>query len=318
MVRTKAYLIFIALLAVTLATGCAAEMVDEASMQPVAYDMMAAEESMDSEGQRASSAVPDTGEMGIPAIERLIIRNASLDIVVLDTDAVVDQVSALVDEFGGYIVDSNRYQYQEGLRATVTLRIPVEKLDEVLDRIRDMATEIRSESISGQDVTEEYIDLESRLRHLESTEERLEAFLDEAEDTEAALAVYEQLQIVQADIEQVKGRMKYLEDSAAMSSVTVSITPDELAQPIEIGRWHPEGALRDAFESLIRVLQFLVEAFIYIVVLILPVVIAIAIPIVVVVLILRTLLKGRKKRKAKAAAAQVEMAVPAAPESDES
>ena len=186
MVRTKTYLILVALLSVALITGCAAKVAHEAPMEPIAYDMMEAEEAADFDGQRASSAVPDVGEMGVPAIERLIIRNASLDIVVSDTDEVVDQVGALVDEFGGYIVDSNRYQYQEGLRATVTLRIPVENLDEVLDRIRDMATEIRSESISGQDVTEEYVDLESRLRHLESTEERLEVFLDDAEDTEAS------------------------------------------------------------------------------------------------------------------------------------
>ena len=317
MVKRKICLMLVALLAVVLVTGCAAQMASEAPSAPVAYEMMEKEVAMDSEGQRASSAVPDVGEMGNSAIERLIIRNASLDIVVSDTDAVVDQVGALIDEFGGYVVDSNRYQYQEGLRATVTLRVPVENLDEVLDRIRDMATEVRSESISGQDVTEEFVDLESRLRHLESTEQRLEVFLDDAEDTEAALAVYEQLRYVQADIEQVKGRMKYLEDSAAMSSVTVSITPDELAQPIQVGSWHPQGALRDALQSLIRVLQFLVDAFIYIIVLILPVVVAIAIPIVIVVLILGALFKGRKKRKAKAAAAQAKMAVPT-PESDES
>jgi len=314
--KWKVYVVLVMLLALALVAGCAPKMAQEAPVEvsmPAAYEMAEVEKAVQLEGERVSSAVADIGDIGI---ERLIIRNASLDIVVSDTDEAVDEISAMVEEFGGYVVDSTRYQYQEGTQATVTLRIPVESLDEALSRIRDMATEVRHESISGQDVTEEYVDLESRLRHLESTEERLEEFLEDAEDTEAALAVYEQLRYVQADIEQVKGRMKYLEESAAMSSVTVSITPDELAQPIQVGRWHPEGTLRDALESLIRVLQFLVDAFIYIVVLILPVLVAIAIPIVIVVLILRALFRGRRKRKA-AAAVKAEMAVPATEEDAE-
>jgi hypothetical protein len=301
MKRRNLYLALAILLSLVLVVGCAAAPAQEPSMAPVAYDMMEMEAEKVEEygGERAASAVADIDNGSGTGIERLIIRNASLEIVVADTDDVVDEIGTLAGEFDGYIVDSNRYTYDEGSRATVTFRIPVESLDEVLDRIRTMATEVRSESISGQDVTEEYVDLESRLRHLESTEARLEEFLEDAEDTEAALAVYEQLQYVQADIEQVKGRMKYLEDSAAMSSVTVNITPDALAQPIEVGRWHPEGTLKDAFESLIEVMQFLVDAAIYIIVLILPVLVAISIPIVIVVLILRALFRGRKRRKAR-------------------
>ncbi len=250
------------------------------------------------EEERAPAA-PSFGAADYASIERLIVRNASLSLVVPGTEPALDEINDLVDELGGYIVESNMYQYQEGLQAHVTLRIPAESLDIALERIRDLATEVRSERISGQDVTEDYVDLQSRLRHLEATEARLLEFLEEADDTEAALAVYEQLREVEAEIEQVKGRMQYLEQSAAMATITLDITPDELAQPIQIGGWHPEGTLRNTFQSLIRVLQFLVDTAIVIVVLVIPVLVVIAVPLIGLFYLVRAIVRQRRARKMK-------------------
>jgi hypothetical protein len=245
-----------------------------------------------------ASTAPVSGVAEDVSIERLIIRNASLDVVVADTEAALDEINDLVDELGGYIVESNVYQYQEAKSASVRLRVPAESLDAALERIRGLATEVRSESVSGQDVTEEYVDLQSRLRSLEATEAKLLEFLDEAEDTEAALAVYEQLHQIQTEIEQVKGRKQYLEQSAAMATIFLDITPDELAQPIQVGGWHPEGTLRDAFQSLIRVMQFLVDALIVIVVLIVPTLAVIAAPFVGLFFLIRAIVRRRRARKA--------------------
>jgi hypothetical protein len=253
------------------------------------------------EEQMALPAEPGRAAADYAGIERLIIRNAWLDLVVPDTEAALDEVNELVDELGGYVVESNLNQYQEGLQAYVTLRVPAESLDDALERIRALATEVRGERISGQDVTEDYVDLQSRLRYLEATETRLLEFLEEAEDTEAALAVYENLQQIQADIEQVKGKIQFLEQSAAMATITLDITPDELAQPIQVGGWHPEGTLRNAFQTLIRVLQFLVDAAIVILVLIIPVLVVIAIPLVGLFFLIRTIVRRRRARKAKQA-----------------
>ena len=246
----------------------------------------------------ATAAAPSARAADYSGVERLIVRNARLDLVVPDTEATLDEINGLVDEMGGYVVESNVNQYQEGLRASVTLRVPAESLDAVLERIRGLATEVRGERISGQDVTEEYVDLQSRLRYLEATEARLLEFLEEAEDTEAALAVYEDLREIQADIEQVKGRMQYLEQSAAMATVILDIIPDELAQPIQVGGWHPEGTLRNAFQSLIRMLQFLVDAAIVIVVLVIPVLVVVAVPCVGLFYLVRAIVRRRRARKA--------------------
>jgi hypothetical protein len=234
-------------------------------------------------------------------IERLIIRNASLNLIVSDTATALDEINALAKELGGYIVESNLYQYQEGLQASVTLRVPADRLDDALDRVRALATEVRRENISGQDVTDQYVDLQSRLRYLEATEKRLLEFLEAAEDTEAAMTVYQQLQMIQADIEQVKGRIQYLEQSAAMATISIELTPDKLAQPIQVGGWHPEGTARDAVQALVRVLQFLVDALIVVVLLVLPVLLAIAIPLVGFALLVRAIVRRRRTRRPPAA-----------------
>ena len=284
---------------ILVVVGCAAAPMPEDIQvtRMVAVERETVGESTIAKDQSAPAA-PASGAANYAQVERLIIRNASLDLVAPNTETALDEINSLVDELDGYIVESNVYKYQEGLQAHVRLRVPAESLDDALERIRGLATEVRSESISGQDVTEEYVDLQSRLRYLEATEERLLEFLDDAEDTEAALAVYEQLQRIQADIEHTKGRMQYLEQSAAMATITLNITPDELAQPIQVGGWHPEGTLRDSFQSLIRMLQFLVDAAIVIVVLIIPVLAIIAVPFVGLFFLARAIVRRRRARKA--------------------
>jgi len=283
------------LLALTVAACGAA-----ASVPPseVAYELAESEPQATEGMVEEAPGEPTSRAADYATIERMIIRQASLSLVVPDTEAALDEISALVNEMDGYIVESNLNKYQEGLRASVTLRVPAERFDAVLQRIRDLATEVRHENVSGEDVTKDYVDLQSRLRYLEATEERLLEFLEAAEDTEAALAVYEDLREIQADIEQVKGQMQYLEQSAAMATIRLDITPDELAQPIQVGGWHPEGTLRNALQTLIRVLQFLVDAAIVIVVLVIPVLIVVAVPFVGLFFLVRAIVRKRRARKA--------------------
>ena len=281
----------IALLLVLAVAGCA-----QAAATPAPEQVYVEVERQAAVEQPVSEA-PGAGAADYAGIEHLIVRNASLSLVVPDTQAALDEINSLVDELEGYIVQSNVYQYQEGLQASVTFRIPADSLDQALTRVRDLASEVRNENVSGEDMTEEYVDLQSRLRHLQATEQRLLEFLEEAEDTEAALAVYDQLRQVQGEMEQVKGRMQYLEQSAAMATVSVEIIPDELAQPIQVGGWHPEGTLRNAIQSLIRVLQFLVNAAIVIVILIVPTVALIAAPFVGLFFLIRAIVRRRRARR---------------------
>jgi hypothetical protein len=219
----------------------------------------------------AHEATQDS-DLSLPSLEQhLIIRQADLQLVVEDTEAAQETVTTLVDELGGYTVTSEWITYDEGVRIDLTVRVPAEELDGVLARLRALALEVRRQIVTGEDVTEDYTDQQAQLRHLEATEARLLTFLDEAEDTEATLAVYSELRQVQREIEQIKGRIQYLEDASAMSSIRIELIPDELAQPISVAGWRPQGTLRNAAQALIRTFQFLVNALIWVVVFILPV-----------------------------------------------
>jgi len=203
---------------------------------------------------------------------KMIVYTAEMSLVVKDSDVAQEDITKMVEGIGGYVSNSSSYTYSGGLRRiTLTLRMPAEKFNETMSALRDMAMEVTQETIGSQDVTQEYVDLGSRLRALEAKADRLEELMEKAEDTEAVLAIYEQLSQTQIEIEQTKGRMQYLERSAAMATITVSLTPDALSQPIEVAGWRPGGVAKESFQALIKAFQWLINALIRIVILILPV-----------------------------------------------
>jgi hypothetical protein len=99
--------------------------------------------------------------------------------------------------------------------------------------------------------------------------------LTKAEDV---LRVYENLRQVRQEIEIIKGRMQYFEQSARLSAISVELLPDVVSQPLQIGRWQPQGTAKEALQSLISALQFLANATIWFVIFILPVLLLLSIP----------------------------------------
>ena len=216
--------------------------------------------------------------------DRVVIRSANLSIVVPEPSASVQEIANLASRMGGFVVSSNVFQtfFSEANvsadRASITIRVPAERLDEALEAIRAGATEIQSENISGQDVTQEFTDLESRLRNLVAAEEQLLEIMSSAQETEDVLRVFENLRQVSEEIEVIKGRIQYISESARLSAITVELIPDVAAQPLEIGGWRPEGTVKEAFTALIRALRFLGEAAIWSVICIVPVSLILGVP----------------------------------------
>jgi hypothetical protein len=216
--------------------------------------------------------------------ERLVIKNADLAIVVKDPEVRMKQISDLAVEMDGYVVSSNLYQSYYGPNsievpeATVAIRIPSERLDEALERIKEGASDIQYENVSGQDVTSQYVDLQSQLKAKQAAEKKLLEILDEAQRAEDVLAIYLQVQSVQTEIEVLKGQIKYYEESAALSAISVRLIAEEGTQTIEVGPWKPAGAVKDAIQDLIFFVQNFAEFLIRFVILILPSLILIGIP----------------------------------------
>ena len=214
--------------------------------------------------------------------ERLVIQNANLAIVVKDPKTRMQEISDLANEFGGFVVSSNLYQSftpagKEVPGANITIRVPVERLDEALERIKEGAIEIDSENRNGEDVTNIFVDLQSQLKAKQAAEQKLLEIMDQATRAEDVLAIYLQVQSVQTEIEVLKGQIKYYEESAALSAISVSLVAEESTQPIQVGPWRPEGAAKEAVEDLIRFVQNFAEFLIYLVIAILPALILVAI-----------------------------------------
>jgi predicted small lipoprotein YifL len=288
----KSALVLLGALLALFMAGCG-------SSEPMAFPevagSLAADEAAGFASSGASADVATATDPFVPTFtERLIIRDASLELVVQDTEAALLEINELVGELDGFVASSQMTKFDEGVRASLTLRVPAESFEIALAGLRGLAEEVRRQSTSGQDVTEEYTDLQAQLRHLEATEARLLTLMEEAEDTEATLAVYSELRQVQSEIERVKGRIQFLEQSSALSTINVELVPDQLAGPISVAGWRPVGTLRQALEMLIGALQFLVDVFIWVVVFVLPVaVLVFGLPILVIFLWVR---RSRKRQ----------------------
>ena len=229
--------------------------------------------------------------------QRLIIRNADMTIVATDTEAALAQIAQMAENGGGWVVSSNVYQSSETTKSGyVQIRVPSEGFQSVLDAIAGLAVRVESLSTSGQDVTEEYVDLSSQLANLEATAARVRAFLDDATRVEDALAVNAELSRLEGEIAVIKGRMQFLEQSSAFSSITVNVTPDELAQPIQVAGWQPSGVAKQAIETLVSALQALANLLIWFVIVALPILLLILIPFALIIWIIRRL--RRRERPA--------------------
>jgi hypothetical protein len=234
------------------------------------------------------------------AQERLVIQNADLAIVVKDPKARMQEISDLAKEFGGFVVSSNLYQSFTALgkevpEASIVIRVPSERLDEALERIKQGAVDIDYENRSGQDVTNIYVDLQSQLKAKQAAEEKLLEIMDQATRAEDVLAIYLQVQSVQTEIEVLKGQIKYYEESAALSAISVRLIAEEGTQAIEVGPWKPEGAAKDAIQDLIFFLQNFVDFLIRFVLYNLPALILIGIPLYLVFLGGRALFRRSRK-----------------------
>ena len=238
----------------------------------------------------------------VQAQDRLVIENADLAIVVKDPKVRMAEIAALANQMGGYVVSSNLYQSytsfgQEVPEATIVIRVPADKLDEALTQIKKDAVDVQTENRSGQDITNVYIDLQAQLKAKQAAEAKLLEIMDKATRAEDVLAVYLQVQQVQTEIEQLKGQIKYYDEAVATSSISVRLIAEASTQPIQIGPWTPQGAVKEAIQNLILFFQNFVDFLINFVLYVLPALILIAIPLFLVYLVGRAAYRRFRKSK---------------------
>lgn len=250
-----------------------------------------------------SEAVDDVSSTNSASSERLVIKNASLSIVVDDPEKKLNEISALAEQMGGFVVSSYLYQstLSNGIEvptANITIRVPAKSLQDAINHIEADARDVLTNNISGQDVTAEYTDLQSRLRNLQDAEVLLRQIMNDATKTEDILNAFNQLNSITEQIEVLKGQIKYYEESAAMSAISVELIPSQSVQPITIGGWEPVGVAKDAIQALVNALQAIVNALIWLALYVLPILAIMVLPL---WLIVRGLRRWTNKSKASTA-----------------
>lgn len=237
--------------------------------------------------------------------ERLVIRNATLKLVVKNTEEDMSSIGKMAAEMGGFVNSSSTTKYDKGLQATLSLKIPSKQFDEMMSKLRKMAIEVQEEKITGQDVTAEFSDLDAQVKNLEAAETQLRGIMAKTEKSDDVLKVFNELTKVRGQIEQLKGRMNFLSRSAALATINVTLTPDKLAEPVVLPGWRPDGVAKQAFEALLKALQTLGTLAIWLVIYALPIGLLVFGP---PVLIIRWLLKRRNRRKQASATAETKPA----------
>jgi hypothetical protein len=241
----------------------------------------------------------DTADGGT---DRMIVRTASLSLIVEDTEEALEEIEGLTTELEGYVSNLQTWRQNDQLAGSIIVRIPVVYFDQARERIKELAIELESENVSGDDVTEEYVDLGARLKNLEVAEEELLELLGSAQEThknaESILAIYREITSVRQQIEQIKGRMQYLENASDLATLTISLTPEEIEEPVVEPGWEPIKQVRDALRSLVSALQLLVNVLIWVVLFLVPLAAVLALPVALAWLV--WYLRRRRKRNSKA------------------
>jgi hypothetical protein len=299
--------VFIAMLVLAACGGAAPEtlpvFVEPAATEAAAYaEPPLVEQSVAKEGESVSQDAAGMAPMPTAAAyeisnasgdltvversNRMIVKNADVRLMVKDTDVAIDRATQIIGDAGGYIV-SSRVWYQDyygnNLKyAAITIGIPVDEFEHTLVRLRDLAVRVVDEVASGDDVTEQYVDLQSQLTNLEATRARIQEFLKDAKTIDEALRINQELANLEAQIEQIKGRMNYLNDRSAYSTITINFEPEfpvltptptptahPTATPIP---WNPGETFDEARGTVTLLYQGVANFMIWLVVVIVPLV----------------------------------------------
>ncbi len=236
------------------------------------------------------------------SVDRMIVYNVSMSLEVQDADKTVSDITDIVTQYKGYVVGTNLSRDSKGrMRGAVTVRVPVESLDAAQKQLEATGLKVLSRNRSSNDVTDQYTDLDARLKNLTAAEGELRTLLatvrEKTGKAEDILAVYNQLTQIRGQIEQIKGQMNVLSKTSALATLTIDLTPHEEVTVVEPGAWLPNQTAREALRALVQALQTLADVAIWILLFFAPLLVVAILPIVLLMLAARFYLRRRSKAK---------------------
>jgi hypothetical protein len=310
------------LLAVLLLAGCAPEATPAPSAQLPRSAPVQAAPAPTAAPAATAAIITNTGSANASAnpasSDHMIIKNGDIELLVKNTDVALDDVTQIVGDSQGYIVSSKMsYQDYYGTNykyATLTIDVPVDQFKNALRRLRGLAIRVTNENETGQDVTDQYVDLQAQLQNLEATRDRIKGFLDQAKTVDDALKINQQLSDIEGQIEQIQGKINYLSTRSAFSTITITldpdlptivatptptstITPTPTLAPIQpLGSWDPGRTTQQAARALVVTYRVIIELLIWVFMVLVPI---LAPPILVIWLIVWLVRRRYRKPAAK-------------------
>jgi len=204
--------------------------------------------SVAADAAKAAAAIPltvwfDVGSNGeaeydVEAVElyaeRLVVFTAQLELEVEDVEATVDAVRLLAESHGGFVSSVNT----RNERGSITIRVPQRRFHDAVEEIEGLG-EVESRNLQGEDVTEEYVDLQAELTNMERQELRLLDIMEMGDTVESVLKVERELERVRGRIESLQGRINYLDSRVELATITVNLNL-EPEEPEPHLAWFPE------------------------------------------------------------------------------
>ncbi|MEN6378758.1 MAG: DUF4349 domain-containing protein [Methanofastidiosum sp.] len=162
--------------------------------------------------------------------DRKVVKNGNANIEVENFDSSISKIKELAIKYEGYVTNSNMWiSDSETKSGNITVKIPEKRFEEFSDSLVQIG-KIKSKETSGYDVTEEYIDLQARLKNLKNQEKRYTELLDMAKDVQDVLAIEVQLGRIRGEIESYEGRLKYLDNTTTFGTFYINLyEPEKIA-----------------------------------------------------------------------------------------
>ncbi len=221
----------------------------------------------------AMTSTPQTTPLSPSAenvIRRMIIRNANITLQVNDINHSLDAITNLANTSGGYVVNSNISQNAGSTWGEISIRVPAEGLNNVLKQLKSLATHVTQESISGEDITQQYVNLQSQLENLQKSKSQLEKIMLGATKTEDVLKVHQQLSDTQGQIDVLEGQIKYYKESVALSLISITLNMSPTIQNEYQSQWRIVEAFKSSYVDLVNGLRSFTYSLIQIMVYFLP------------------------------------------------
>ncbi len=226
-------------------------------------------------------------------VDQKIIKNGSLRLTVDSVSDSLAQMANIAKKYQGFVQASSSSERGDGKHeGSVAIRVPSDRFESAMSDAKKIARVVNNEYVSGQDVTEQYSDLEAQLRNAQAQEAEYLVILKKAVSVEDILKVQQPLGQVRGEIESLQGRLKYLQNVTSLSSIDIALT-EEASVSVPTKEFRPLTIVKQAAQTLVTLAQDIAAAIIWIVI----VGGGIAIPIIVLVLLVLAALRRRGKKK---------------------